>query len=254
MRRLIVAGNWKMYGNRASVHTLLTGLQGLAWHEQADIAVFPPALFTLQAVQALVNTPIRIGAQNCAIEPQETALTGEVSASQLVDAGCKWVLIGHSERRLLLGDTDPILIKKFQAAQSQGLIPILCVGETQEQREKNQTFTVISSQLKSIIDALGINVLANAVIAYEPVWAIGTGLTATPEQAQEVHAFIRTLLAEQDQHIAAHIQILYGGSVKANNAQQLFAMPDIDGGLIGGASLDADEFGAIYRIAGNRAC
>lgn len=250
MRRLLVAGNWKMHGNSASVKALLAGLANLTWQQQADIAVFPPSLFIIEAVQSLKDTPIIIGAQDCAIEPQETALTGEIAASQLVDVGCQLVLIGHSERRLLLGDTNSILIKKFKAAQSQKLKPILCVGETQQERENNQTFAVLTSQLNSIIDVLGIDVLSNAVIAYEPVWAIGTGLTATPEQAQEVHSFIRAHIAKQNDSIAQKIQILYGGSVKANNAEALFAMPDIDGGLIGGASLDADEFGAIYRIAG----
>ncbi|UYZ83752.1 triose-phosphate isomerase [Entomomonas sp. E2T0] len=252
MRRLLVAGNWKMHGNSASVKALLAGLVNLTWQQQVDIAVFPPALFIVEAVQSLKDTPIIIGAQDCAIESKEAALTGEIAASQLVDVGCQLVLIGHSERRLLLGDTDSILIEKFKAAQAQQLKPVLCIGETQQQRENNQTFAVITSQLNSIMDTLSIDVLANAIIAYEPVWAIGTGLTATPEQAQEVHSFIRSLIAEKNEAIAQKIQILYGGSVKADNAQALFAMPDIDGGLIGGASLNADEFGAIYRIAGNK--
>lgn len=252
MRRLLVAGNWKMHGNSARVKALLADLNNLEWQQQADIAIFPPALFIVEAVQSLQATPIMIGAQNCAIEPTETALTGEIAASQLADVGCQLVLIGHSERRQLLGDTEQILIKKFMAAQAEQLKPILCVGETQQQRENNETFAVITSQLNSIIDVLGVEVLANAIIAYEPVWAIGTGLTATPEQAQAVHSFIRSLIAAKNESIAQQIQILYGGSVKADNAQALFAMPDIDGGLIGGASLNADEFGAIYRIAGNK--
>lgn len=254
MRRPLVAGNWKMFGNTASVKTLLTDLSNITWQENVDIAVFPPSLFIIEAAQALKATPVMIGAQNCANEPKEMALTGEISASQLIDVGCQLVLIGHSERRLLLGDTERILIEKFQAAQSQQLKPILCIGETKEQRENNQTFTILSQQLNSIIDALGIDVLTNAIIAYEPVWAIGTGLTATPEQAQEVHHFIRKLIADKSQSIAKQIQILYGGSVKASNAKALFAMPDIDGGLIGGASLNAEEFNAIYRIAGNKEC
>ncbi len=251
MRRLLVAGNWKMHGNSTSIKVLLNGLQHLTWQQNVDIAVFPPALFIIQVVQSLQSTPIIIGAQDCAIKPQEAALTGEIAASQLIDAGCKLVLIGHSERRLLLADTDSVIINKFQAAQSQGLKPILCIGETRDQHENNQTFTVISEQLHSIIKALGINVLANALLAYEPVWAIGTGLSATPSQVQKVHQHIRALIAKQNETIAQNIQILYGGSVKANNAQELFAMPDIDGSLIGGASLNADEFDAIYRIAGN---
>ena len=254
MRRPLVAGNWKMFGNTASAKILLAELSNFIWQEKADIAIFPPSLFIVEAVQALKSTPIMMGAQNCAIEPKEMALTGEISASQLVDVGCELVLIGHSERRLLLGDTEQALIEKFQAAQSQSLKPVFCIGETKEQRENNQTFTILSEQLNSIINTLGINVLASAIIAYEPVWAIGTGLTATPEQAQEVHHFIRTLIAKISQPIAEQIQILYGGSVKANNATALFAMPDIDGGLIGGASLNAEEFNAIYRIAGNKEC
>lgn len=254
MRRPLVAGNWKMFGNTASVKALLADLSNFTWQESVDIAIFPPSLFIVEAVQALKTTPIIIGAQNCATEPKEMALTGEVSASQLIDVGCRLVLIGHSERRLLLGETEEKLIEKFQAAQSERLTPILCIGETRAQRENNQTFTILSQQLNSIIDALGVNALANAIIAYEPVWAIGTGLTATPEQAQEVHHFIRTLIAKKCQTTAEQIQILYGGSVKANNAEALFAMPDIDGGLIGGASLNAEEFNAIYRIAGNKEC
>lgn len=251
MRRLLVAGNWKMHGNSTSINVLLNGLQHLTWQQNADVAVFPPALFITQVIQSLLSTPIIIGAQDCAIKPQECALTGEIAASQLVDVGCTLVLIGHSERRLLLSETNAVILKKFQAAQSQGLTPILCIGETEEQYKNNQTFTVINSQLDSIINSLGVHVLANAILAYEPVWAIGTGLSATPSQAQKVHQFIRQLIAKQNEAIAQRIQILYGGSVKANNAEELFAMADIDGGLIGGASLDADEFGAIYRIAGN---
>lgn len=252
MRRPLVAGNWKMHGDMESVKVLLNNLKHFAWQENTDIAIFPPALFITEAIQSLKETPVIVGAQDCAIEPKEGPLTGEVAASQLVNVGCQLVLIGHSERRLLLADTETVLVKKFMAAQQEGLKPVFCVGETQGQREKNQTFEVITSQLNSIISNLGIDVLNNAVIAYEPVWAIGTGLTATPDQAQEVHSFIRAFIAKQNENIAQRIQILYGGSVKANNASELFAMPDIDGGLIGGASLNADEFNAIYRIAGNK--
>ena len=185
------------------------------------------------------------------MEPQQGALTGEVAASQLVDAGCKLVLIGHSERRQILGERDATLIQKFAAAQSCGLTPVFCVGETREEREANQTLEVVGRQLDSIIEQLGIAAFSNAIIAYEPVWAIGTGLTATPQQAQDVHKAIREQLAAKDSEVARNSRLLYGGSVKAANAAELFGMPDIDGGLIGGASLNADEFGAICRAAGN---
>lgn len=171
--------------------------------------------------------------------------------SQLLDAGCRYVLVGHSERRLLLGETDAVVVRKFAAAQACGLIPVLCVGETREQREAGLTLEVVAGQVAAIIDEFGVAVFADAVIAYEPVWAIGTGLTASPQQAQEVHAAIRAQLAARDAEVAAGVRILYGGSVKAVSAAELFGMPDIDGGLVGGASLNADEFGAICRAAGS---
>ena len=169
----------------------------------------------------------------------------------MVEAGCKLVLIGHSERRQIIGESEEVLKDKFAAAQLSGLMPVLCVGETLEEREAGKTLEVVGGQLSSIIDAFGVKAFANAVIAYEPVWAIGTGLTASPQQAQDVHAAIRAQLAAEDAEVAANVQLLYGGSVKAANAAELFGMPDIDGGLIGGASLNADEFGAICRAAGN---
>jgi triosephosphate isomerase len=169
----------------------------------------------------------------------------------LADASCKYVLVGHSERRQIMGETNEILNRKFEAAQAAGLTPILCIGETLEQREAGKTLEVVGQQLDSIIEELGIGAFANAVIAYEPVWAIGTGLTASPQQAQEVHAAIRAQLMKENSEVAQGVRLLYGGSVKAANAVELFGMPDIDGGLIGGASLNADEFGAIIRAAGN---
>lgn len=251
MRRPLVAGNWKMHGTRASVVQLTEGLRQQSLPESVDVAVFPPSLFISQVEERLHDTPIAVGAQDCAILAEQGALTGEVAASQLIDAGCALVLIGHSERRSLLGETDAQLIKKFAAAQAVGLVPVLCIGESLAQREAGRTLEVVGRQLDSFIDALGIGVFAYATLAYEPVWAIGTGLTATPEQAQEVHAAIRAQLSCSDAAIAQAIRILYGGSVKAANAAELFGMPDIDGGLIGGASLNADEFGAICRAAGN---
>lgn len=251
MRRTMVAGNWKMYGTRDSVAELLSGLRQLALPDDVDIAVIPPSLFISRVVDELSATAIAVGAQNCAIEANQGALTGEIASSQLVDAGCTLVLIGHSERRQIIGETDEVLCRKFAAALSVGLTPVLCVGETLQQRDAGKTLDVVGAQLNSVISAVGIEAFASAVVAYEPVWAIGTGLTATPQQAQEVHAAIRAQLAKENAEVAQGVRLLYGGSVKAANAVELFGMPDIDGGLIGGASLNADEFGAICRAAGN---
>lgn len=251
MRRPMVAGNWKMHGTRASVAELIGGLNQQALPADVDIAVFPVSVHLGQVVEGLSGAVVSIGAQDCAVEAGQGALTGEVSSEQLLDVGCKLVLIGHSERRLILGDSDEQIVRKFAAAQVAGLVPVLCVGETLEQREAGETLAVVERQLDSVIDALGVAVLSSAVVAYEPVWAIGTGLTASPEQAQDVHAAIRARIAGKDADVAGALRILYGGSVKAANAADLFGMPDIDGGLVGGASLNADEFGAICRAAGN---
>lgn len=250
MRRPMVAGNWKMHGTRASVAELINGLSHLALPSGVDVAVFPPFLHINQVIDGLKGKSISVGAQNSAVESMQGALTGEVAPSQLVDAGCTFVLVGHSERRQM-GEQDGMLIRKFAAAQACGLIPVLCIGETLEQREAGKTLEVVGRQLGSIIEELGVGAFANAVIAYEPVWAIGTGLTASPQQAQDVHAAIRAQLAAENSEVAQGVRLLYGGSVKAANAVELFGMPDIDGGLIGGASLNADEFGAIIRAAGN---
>ena len=251
MRRTMVAGNWKMHGTRASVAELIDGLRNLDLPSDVEIAVFPSDLFIDRVINGLEDTPISVGAQDAAIDSKQGALTGEISPSQLVDAGCELVLIGHSERRLILGESDETLNRKFAAAQASGLTPVLCIGETLEQREAGQTLEVVERQLNAVINEFGIDVFASAVIAYEPVWAIGTGLTATPQQAQDVHAAIRAQLAQKNPEVAQSVRLLYGGSVKAANAVELFGMPDIDGGLIGGASLNADEFGAICRAAGN---
>lgn len=251
MRRPMVAGNWKMHGTRASVAELIGGLNQQALPVDIDIAVFPVSVHLGQVVEGLSGAVVSIGAQDCAVETGQGALTGEVSSEQLLDVGCKLVLIGHSERRLILGDSEEQIVRKFAAAQVAGLVPVLCVGETLEQREAGETLAVVERQLDSVIDALGVAVLSSAVVAYEPVWAIGTGLTASPEQAQDVHAAIRARIAGKDADVAGALRILYGGSVKAANAADLFGMPDIDGGLVGGASLNADEFGAICRAAGN---
>lgn len=251
MRRPMVAGNWKMHGTRASVAELIEGLNRQALPVDVEVAVFPVSVHLGQVVEGLSGIAVSIGAQNCAVEPGQGALTGEVSGEQLRDAGCRLVLVGHSERRLILGDGEEQVVRKFAAAQVGGLVPVLCVGETLEQREAGETLAVVERQLDSVIDALGVATLSRAVVAYEPVWAIGTGLTASPEQAQDVHAAIRARVARKDADVAGALRILYGGSVKAANAAELFGMPDIDGGLVGGASLNADEFGAICRAAGN---
>lgn len=251
MRRPLVAGNWKMHGTLASVAELIKGLRRQALPADIDVVVMPPALYLAQAVVGLEGQGVEVGAQDCAVEPLQGALTGEVAAVQLADAGCRYVLVGHSERRLLLGEDDAVVVRKFIAAQSCGLVPVLCVGETREEREADRTLEVVSRQIGAVLEAVGVDAFARAVVAYEPVWAIGTGLTATPEQAQEVHAAIRAQLAAADPSVAAGVRILYGGSVKAAGAAELFGMPDIDGGLVGGASLNADEFGAICRAAGS---
>ncbi|CAK13707.1 triose-phosphate isomerase [Pseudomonas entomophila] len=251
MRRPMVAGNWKMHGTRASVVELTQGLGNMSLPSGVEVAVFPPSLFVTQVIDGLEGKGINVGAQNSAVQPEQGALTGEVAPSQLAEVGCKYVLVGHSERRQIIGESDEVLNQKFAAAQKSGLTPVLCIGETLAEREAGETLKVVGRQLSSVIDAFGIKAFANAVIAYEPVWAIGTGLTASPQQAQDVHAAIRKQLAAMDAEVAANVQLLYGGSVKAANAAELFGMPDIDGGLIGGASLNADEFGAICRAAGN---
>ncbi|WP_277053242.1 triose-phosphate isomerase [Zestomonas thermotolerans] len=251
MRRPLVAGNWKMHGTRASVAELIKGLRHLALPAGIDVAVFPSCLHIAQVIAGLEGKAMAVGAQNCAVEPMQGALTGEVAPSQLADAGCRMVLVGHSERRQIMGERDEMISRKFAAAQSCGLVPVLCVGETLEQREAGKTIEVVGRQLGTVIEDLGVGAFASAIVAYEPVWAIGTGLTATPEQAQEVHAAVRAQLAAENGEVARKVRILYGGSVKAANAAELFRMPDIDGGLIGGASLNADEFGAICRAAGS---
>lgn len=248
MRNFIIAGNWKMYGSKASVAKLLEGIKaGSNQIKNAQLVVFPPVIFLQQVESALQNTTIAWGAQNVSQQP-EGAFTGETAASMLVDFHCTYVLIGHSERRKLYGENDACVAAKFSAAKNAGLIPVLCVGETLEERQAGQTEVVIQKQINAVLHQEGIESFRGAVIAYEPVWAIGTGLSATPEQAQAVHYAIRQQLAAQDENIAQQIPILYGGSVKKDNAKGLFAMADIDGALIGGASLNAEEFIEIGRL------
>jgi triosephosphate isomerase (TIM) len=249
MRRPLIAGNWKMHGSRAEnaelIEALLLGLPG---QTPVEIAVCPPFVYLWETARLLKSSIIALGAQSVCAE-SVGAFTGEVSAAMLKDVGCRYVIVGHSERRAIYKEDDALVARKFLAVQSQGLIPILCVGETLEERERSQTMQVVSRQLSAVLDLAGAQALRTAVIAYEPVWAIGTGKNATPAQAQEVHAHIRTAIAGRDAKIAADVRILYGGSVKAANAHELFAMPDVDGGLVGGASLKADEFLKICASA-----
>jgi len=249
MRRKLVAGNWKMYGRLARNQALLQGvLDGVRELRNADCAVCVPYPYLAQAQSMLQGSNVAWGAQN--LSPQEEgAFTGEVASGMLVDFGCSYVIIGHSERRGLFHESNEIAADKFAAAQKAGLKPIFCVGETLAERESGVTEQVVAAQLDAVLVRFGAKVLEQAVVAYEPVWAIGTGKTASPDQAQAVHAFIRQRVAQQDSQVAQHLCILYGGSVKAANAAELFGMPDIDGGLIGGASLVAEDFVAICRAA-----
>lgn len=247
MRRKLVAGNWKMNGSLAQNAGLLDAVRSGAENlRNVDCAVCVPFPYLSQAQDKLSGSAVKWGAQDVH-QLEKGAYTGEVSASMLCDFGCTYVIVGHSERRAYFGESSALVAEKFLSAQRAGLTPILCVGETLEQRENGITEAVVSEQLDALIQLGGAGALRNAVVAYEPVWAIGTGKTASSGQAQAVHAFIRQRVASHDGQVASGLCILYGGSVKANNAAELFAMPDIDGGLIGGASLAADEFLAICR-------
>jgi len=246
MRRSLVVGNWKMNGTRSSAESLAQGIVAGLGADVADIAICVPYVFLNEIGQVVNKSRLALGAQNVA-DKASGAYTGEISAAMLKEYGCKYAIVGHSERRTYYGDTDQSVAARFCQAQEQEVIPVLCIGETLEQREQEQTFEVITTQLDAVVALAGIAAFNNAVIAYEPVWAIGTGRTASDEQAQEVHQFIRNYLAAKDQVVAEKIQILYGGSAKPDNAKGLFAMPDIDGGLIGGASLDAESFLKIYH-------
>jgi triosephosphate isomerase len=248
MRRKLVAGNWKMHGtlrqNSALLADVMAGADGLV----CEIAVCPPYPYLGQVQSVLAGSAIVLGAQSVS-EHVSGAFTGEVSASMLAEFGCRYVLVGHSERRALFGETDEVVAAKFEMAQKFGLVPILCVGEKLDERESGQTEIVIARQLSAVLDRVGAAVMASSVVAYEPVWAIGTGVTATPAQAQEVHVAIRARVAALDAGVAEGLRILYGGSVKPQNAKELFGQSDIDGGLIGGAALVADDFLTICLAA-----
>lgn len=248
-RKPMVAGNWKMNASRQEAKTLIEAIKyGATAFSAIDIVIFPSFVHLSLAENLLANATVAWGAQNM-YWATNGAYTGEVSGSMLTDYGCQYVLIGHSERRALFQEDLQTVAAKLKAALAAKLRPILCVGEILAEREANQTEEVIQQQLQSAIDAIGVKAFQQVVIAYEPVWAIGTGLTATPEQAQSVHAFIRNIFAQQDALVAKSMRILYGGSVKADNATGLFGMADIDGALVGGASLDAKSFLAICQAA-----
>jgi triosephosphate isomerase len=249
MREFLVAGNWKMNGSNEANEALVSGIvAGVPEGSGFQLLVCPPFPYLSAVAGQVAGSPVKVGAQNVS-EHESGAYTGEVAPGMLRDIGCEYVIVGHSERRALYGESSFQVATKFQAAQAAGLVPILCVGETLEEREAGSTESVVDYQLGAVLDAAGIGAFTNAVIAYEPVWAIGTGMTATPEQAQDVHKHIRAQLAQKDESIAARVQILYGGSMKGENAAGLLAMPDIDGGLIGGASLKANDFLAIAAAA-----
>jgi triosephosphate isomerase len=249
MRDFLVAGNWKMNGSSAANAELVAGIvAGVPAGSGFTLLICPPFPYLAAVVAQADGSAVKVGAQNVS-EHEKGAFTGEVAPGMLADIGCDYVIVGHSERRAIYGETSAQVAAKFVAAQAAGILPILCVGETLEEREAGSTEHVIDEQLDAALEAAGIDAFASAVIAYEPVWAIGTGMTASPEQAQDVHRHIRARLAEKSADIAEGVQILYGGSMKGENAAGLLAQPDIDGGLIGGASLKANDFLAIAEAA-----
>ncbi len=245
MRRRLVIGNWKMNGSAEFTRDLLAGLaKDWVGVHKAEMVVCPPYLYLPQTSQILENTNISWGAQDLSIQ-KSGAYTGEISADMLADFGCKYVIVGHSERREYHGETSAQVAKKFKAAIDGGMIPVLCVGESLEERESDKTYEIIGSQLREVVDYCGLDLMVKGVIAYEPVWAIGTGKSATPELAQDVHSYIREVLGPEGDSI----RILYGGSVKPETAEGLFGQKDIDGALVGGASLKAQDFVGICRAA-----
>ena len=245
MRQTLVAGNWKMNGSKESIQSLLKGIaKGMSDVNNTTVVVCAPSIYIPLVAEQVANTDIKFGAETVS-EKEAGAFTGEISTAMLNDFGTPYVIVGHSERRSLYGEQDADTANKYAAARKAGITPILCLGESLEEREQGNTEAVVARQLDAVLDLEGVESLADAVIAYEPVWAIGTGVTASPEQAQDVHQFIRGKIAAMDADIADKVQILYGGSMNAANANDLLSMEDIDGGLIGGASLKADDFLAI---------
>ena len=243
LRKQMVAGNWKMNGSVELVNQIANAISAVEL-DKVDVVVFPPYPLLNNALQ----NELVVGAQSVS-EHEAGAYTGEIDAQLLAELGCKYTLVGHSERRSIYGESDEVVASKFQRAQCQGLIPVLCVGESEQEREQNLTESVVSRQIDAVIKKLGVVSLVKSVIAYEPVWAIGTGKTATPEQAQQVHKFIRDKIASLDDAVSQSLILLYGGSVNEKNSELLFAQPDIDGGLVGGASLNPDSFVNICKSA-----
>ena len=248
-RRPLVAGNWKLNGTRQSVTELASAICAGSVPEGVDVLVCPTFVHLANVAGIIESHAVRLGSQDCAVQASG-AFTGEVSAEMLVEAGCEFAIVGHSERRALFGDTSAVVAAKCVAAQQAGLLPIFCVGETLDEREAGQVEEVIGEQLDALLTLAGVEAFSALVVAYEPVWAIGTGETATPAQAQTVHSLIRQRIQALDEGIAQNLRILYGGSVKPDNAATLFAQADIDGGLIGGAALDATSFLSICEAAG----
>jgi triosephosphate isomerase len=249
VRRILIAGNWKMNGDRAMARSLCAGIvEGANDRSDVDVLLCPPYPLLTVVEDAINGSPCKLGAQDMDTN-DNGAFTGQVSGAMLKDSGCDFVILGHSERRTLYGEDDQLVAAKVKSAVDQGLTAILCIGESRQERESGVTDEVVSRQVQAVIDAVGIDAFENIVIAYEPVWAIGTGLTATPEQAQQVHHNIRQQLAANNANIAENCRILYGGSMKPGNAAELLAKDDIDGGLIGGASLKAEDFLGICRAA-----
>ena len=246
MRKTIVAGNWKMNASKESVNSLIEGILSGMSDVSSDVIVCAPFPYLSQVESLINNSDLKLGAQNLNVN-LKGAFTGEVSADMIKDFGAQHVIVGHSERRSLYGETSTVVAEKTKAAIDAGLTPLLCVGESLEERESGRTEAVVAEQLNAVISLLGIDVFDGIIIAYEPVWAIGTGLTASPEQAQSVHLFIRKLLADSSERVAQETPILYGGSMNAGNAADLISCADIDGGLIGGAALKADDFLQICK-------
>ncbi|MES2049725.1 MAG: triose-phosphate isomerase [Pseudomonadota bacterium] len=246
MRRTLIAGNWKLNGSLAANAKLLAEIKAGLGVQTCDVLVCVPAIYLAQCANEIKDCPILLGAQDVSVH-DSGAYTGEISAAMLADIGCRYVIVGHSERRAYHRESNELVAQKTVQALKSGICPIVCVGETLEQRELGQTGEVLTAQLQAVLDLLDVGALGRIVIAYEPVWAIGTGKTATPQMAQEVHAMLRSQLAERDADAAKKVQILYGGSMKPENAKELLAMADIDGGLIGGAALKSIDFLSIVN-------
>ncbi|WP_044469841.1 triose-phosphate isomerase [Mannheimia massilioguelmaensis] len=248
-RRPLVMGNWKLNGSKAFTKELIEGLKAeLSTVEGCDVAIAPPVMYLAEAEAALAGSKIALGSQNVDVNVKG-AFTGDISTEMLKDFGAKYIIIGHSERRTYHKESDEFVAKKFAALKEAGLTPVLCIGESEAENEAGKTEEVCARQIDAVIDALGVEAFNNAIIAYEPIWAIGTGKSATPAQAQAVHAFIRGHIAAKSQAVAEQVIIQYGGSVNDANAAELFTQPDIDGALVGGASLKAPAFAVIVKAA-----